>query len=210
MEESARPRICDPCATFKRRPDDCGRTSATSRPSTMPSPPSIRPSVSAGRRSFAFVRERHAPIDARGRPALSGSAERIVTSRSTQSRQQAWAKVQGDVIGRLLKAALPLPSSSPLCYPPCTFANHRPRRCVLTSSAAGRRRPARRSNHHHGRLPWRELSARRRFWQAPMDAQPTPCGKRQDLKLARYPAARCPGVVRVGQDIGDMDYPTFQ
>src|SRR6516165_961422 len=44
--------------------DDCGRTSATSRPSTMPSPLSIRPSGSAGRRSSAFVRERHAPIDA--------------------------------------------------------------------------------------------------------------------------------------------------
>jgi hypothetical protein len=36
--------------------DDCGRTSATSRPSTMPSPPSIRSSGSAGRRSSAFVR----------------------------------------------------------------------------------------------------------------------------------------------------------
>src|SRR5262249_18744184 len=43
---------------------DCGRTSATSRPSTMPSPLSIRPSGSAGRRSSEFVRERHAPIDA--------------------------------------------------------------------------------------------------------------------------------------------------
>ena len=41
--------------------DGCGRTSATSRPSTMPSRPSIRPSGSAGRRSSAFVRERHAP-----------------------------------------------------------------------------------------------------------------------------------------------------
>src|SRR5262245_45675884 len=38
-----------------------------------PSPPSTRPSGSTGRRSSAFVRERHAPIDARGRPALSGS-----------------------------------------------------------------------------------------------------------------------------------------
>src|SRR6516165_10302115 len=55
MEESARPRICDPCATFKRRPDDCGRTSATSRPSTMPSPPSTGPSDARGRRSSAFV-----------------------------------------------------------------------------------------------------------------------------------------------------------
>ena len=40
------------CAT-----DDCGRTSATSRPSTMPSPPSTRPSGSRGKRSSAFVRE---------------------------------------------------------------------------------------------------------------------------------------------------------
>src|SRR5262244_90566 len=54
--------------------DDCGRTSATSRLSTTPSPLSIRPSGSAGRRSSAFVREQHAPIDARGRPALSRSA----------------------------------------------------------------------------------------------------------------------------------------
>src|SRR5262245_17842955 len=31
----------------------------------MPSPPSTRPSDARGRRSFAFVRERHAPIGAR-------------------------------------------------------------------------------------------------------------------------------------------------
>ena len=37
-------------------------------------PRTIRPSGSAGRRSSAFVREQHAPIDARGRPALSRSA----------------------------------------------------------------------------------------------------------------------------------------
>jgi hypothetical protein len=40
----------------------------------MPSPPSTRPSDARGRRSSAFVRERHAPIDARSRPALSRSA----------------------------------------------------------------------------------------------------------------------------------------
>src|SRR6516162_5082457 len=39
-----------------------------------PSPPSTGPSDARGRRSSAFVRERHAPIDARGRPALSRSA----------------------------------------------------------------------------------------------------------------------------------------
>jgi hypothetical protein len=33
----------------------------------MPSRPSIRPSGSAGRRSSAFVRERHAPINGRRR-----------------------------------------------------------------------------------------------------------------------------------------------
>src|SRR6266513_972817 len=37
--------------------DGCGQTSATSRPSTMPSPPSTRPSGARGRRSFVFVRE---------------------------------------------------------------------------------------------------------------------------------------------------------
>src|SRR6266705_3552934 len=52
-------RLCSWCGT-----DGCGRTSATSRPSTMPSRPSIRPSGSAGRRSSALVRERHAPINA--------------------------------------------------------------------------------------------------------------------------------------------------
>ena len=45
-------RLSSGCGT-----DDCGRTSATSRPSTMPSPPSIRPSGSPGRRSSAFVRK---------------------------------------------------------------------------------------------------------------------------------------------------------
>src|SRR5207248_21260 len=51
-----------------------GRTSATSRPSTTPSPPSTGPSGARGRRPSAFVRERHTPIDASGRPALSRSA----------------------------------------------------------------------------------------------------------------------------------------
>jgi hypothetical protein len=37
--------------------DDCGRTSASSRPSTMPSPRSTRLSDVRGRRSSAFVRE---------------------------------------------------------------------------------------------------------------------------------------------------------
>ncbi len=45
-------RLSSGCGT-----DDCGRTSATSRPSTMPSPPSTRPSGSRGRRSSAFVRK---------------------------------------------------------------------------------------------------------------------------------------------------------
>src|SRR5207253_4533747 len=37
--------------------DDCGRTSGPSRPSTMPPPPSTRPSGARGRRSVVFVRE---------------------------------------------------------------------------------------------------------------------------------------------------------
>ena len=37
--------------------DDCGRTSAPSRPSMTPSPPSIGPSDARGRQSFAFARE---------------------------------------------------------------------------------------------------------------------------------------------------------
>jgi hypothetical protein len=37
--------------------DECGRTSATSRPSMTPSPPSTRPSGSRERRSSAFIRE---------------------------------------------------------------------------------------------------------------------------------------------------------
>ena len=40
------------------------RTSATSRPSTTPSPPSIRPNGSTGRQSSAFGRDRRAPIPA--------------------------------------------------------------------------------------------------------------------------------------------------
>ena len=50
------------CPTEVRSSSGCGkdaygRTSATSRPSTMPSPPSTRPSDARGRRSSAFVRE---------------------------------------------------------------------------------------------------------------------------------------------------------
>jgi hypothetical protein len=46
----------------------------------MPSPPSTRPSDARGRRSSAFVRERHAPIDARRRPALSRSGGGVETT----------------------------------------------------------------------------------------------------------------------------------
>src|SRR4051812_29375495 len=52
-------RSCSGCGT-----DDCGPTSATSRPSMTPLPPSIRPSAARGRRSSAFVRERHASVNA--------------------------------------------------------------------------------------------------------------------------------------------------
>src|SRR5204863_518417 len=57
--------------------DGCGRTSAPSRPSTMPSPPSTGPSDARGRRSSAFVRERHAPIDATFPPRRQMTEETI-------------------------------------------------------------------------------------------------------------------------------------
>jgi hypothetical protein len=41
--------------------------------------PRIRPSDAGGRQSSAFVRERHAPIDARSRPALSRSAGYVLS-----------------------------------------------------------------------------------------------------------------------------------
>ena len=63
--------------------DDCGRTSARSPPSTMPSPPSTRTSDARGRRSSAFVRERNAPIDAR--------ASR--TCRGVVNMPKTWAKL---------------------------------------------------------------------------------------------------------------------
>src|SRR5262249_62378470 len=44
----------------------------------MPSPPSIRPSGSAGRRSSAFVRERHAPIPATFPPNGQMTEETII------------------------------------------------------------------------------------------------------------------------------------
>src|SRR5262249_8391455 len=73
---------------------DCGRTSATSRPSTMPSPPSSRPSDARGRRSSAFVRERHAPIDACGRSALSRSAGCVLTLLADECGRQ---KLESDI-----------------------------------------------------------------------------------------------------------------
>src|SRR5256885_3966878 len=60
----------------------------------MPSPPSTRPSDAGGRRSSAFVRERHAPIDARGRPALSRSADCVISD----PRRQPWETIHGPVI----------------------------------------------------------------------------------------------------------------
>src|SRR5262245_43494297 len=49
-----------------------------SRPSTTPSPPSIRPSGSTGRRSSAFVRERHAPISETFPPNRQMTEEKII------------------------------------------------------------------------------------------------------------------------------------
>src|SRR6266566_2553476 len=57
--------------------DGCGRTSATSRPSTTPSPPSIRPNGSTGRQSSAFVRDRRAPIPATFPPKRQMTEETI-------------------------------------------------------------------------------------------------------------------------------------
>src|SRR5262245_54700840 len=74
--------------------DDCGRTSATSRASTMPSPPSTRPSDARGRRSPAFVHERHAPIDACSRSALSRSAGCVLTLLADERGRQ---KVESDI-----------------------------------------------------------------------------------------------------------------
>ncbi len=58
--------------------DDCGRTSATSRPSTTPSPPSTRPSGARGKRSSTFVRDGPARIGRRENqlvtPASGGCA----------------------------------------------------------------------------------------------------------------------------------------
>src|SRR5262245_55995283 len=50
----------------------------------MPSPPSTRPSDARGRRSSAFVRERHASIGARSRPALSRSAGCFLSAAVTE------------------------------------------------------------------------------------------------------------------------------
>src|SRR5262249_1195331 len=47
--------------------DDCGRTSATSRRSMTPSPPSIGPSDAKGRQSSAFVRDTRPSMHAAGR-----------------------------------------------------------------------------------------------------------------------------------------------
>src|SRR6516162_7623267 len=57
--------------------DGCGRISATSRPSTTPSPPSTRPGGSTGRRSYAFVRERRAPVPATFPPNRQMTEETI-------------------------------------------------------------------------------------------------------------------------------------
>jgi hypothetical protein len=55
------------------RDDDCGRTSATSRPSTMPSPPSTRLSDTRGRRSSAFVGDSATRSSGAGRHNQAGT-----------------------------------------------------------------------------------------------------------------------------------------
>src|SRR5204862_534734 len=70
--------------------DGCGRTSATSRPSTTPSPPSTGPSDARGRRSSAFVRERHAAIEARNLAPLPGDVDFTVGASLPISGLTAW------------------------------------------------------------------------------------------------------------------------
>jgi hypothetical protein len=83
----------------RRGTDGCGRTSASSRPSTMPSPPSTRPSDATGRRSSAFVRERHAPIDARGRAGAVqiGPLRPISSSRLSRTFQGDICAARGQI-----------------------------------------------------------------------------------------------------------------
>src|SRR3954470_15145486 len=66
--------------------DGCGRTSATSRLSTMPSPPSMRPSDARAKRSSAFVRERHAPMD---------PCRRTIAERKFMPLKSEWREVVG-------------------------------------------------------------------------------------------------------------------
>src|SRR5262249_48623403 len=53
----------------------------------MLSPPSTRPSDAWGRRSSAFVRERHTPIDARSRPARRSARRRISVALAIERRR---------------------------------------------------------------------------------------------------------------------------
>src|SRR6476469_994959 len=76
----------------------CGQTSARWLPSTMPSPPSTQPNGPRERRSSAFIRERHARIDTRGRPALSGSIG-CIKKVTLQSYYSMW-----DAVGSLILA----------------------------------------------------------------------------------------------------------
>jgi hypothetical protein len=82
-----------------------GRTSATSRRSPTPSPPSTRPSDARGRRSSAFVRERHKP--------MSESVMRRRTQSLGDLRRRAALGVEAS-IGRRLTLALRFCR----CHPP--------------------------------------------------------------------------------------------
>ena len=95
--------------------DDCGRISAPSRPSAMPSPPSTRPGDGRGRRSFASVPKRHAAIDACGRPALSGTAGCAQSDAPGTSRDAihgSWHEMPD----RLHPGSIPGRESGPLFY----------------------------------------------------------------------------------------------
>jgi hypothetical protein len=71
---------------------DCGQTSVSSQPSTMPSPPLTRPSGSMGRRSFAFVREtKFLARVYRGRQGWVESCHRPDRSTNGVNRASWWA-----------------------------------------------------------------------------------------------------------------------
>src|SRR5215469_4512648 len=92
--------------------DDCGRTSATSRPSTMPSPPSTRPSGSAGRRSSTFARKGlgQAIVEQQIGTASLASPDQLVTVKQGRSRpKQTGCSGRGERLRVLVHIEDPIP-----------------------------------------------------------------------------------------------------